>query len=173
MANTKAWKVYNGIEVTVDEHGDFCATVGDISLRQACWDHLRRRIEAEKKADATASWVELDCVVLLADADENYRAEKLVLRGLNRSNSSFKFDKPAKDAVHILPYTVENSALLDQLVVAKSTVRDIEEAIKPRLLREPGYGGRIESTKYSEELENLKRRYAHHLKLSKEPVDQQ
>lgn len=154
------WKSYRGINVTVDDGGLFCATVNGICLRQSCWEHLRHKIEEESKAEALAIQVELKCIVLINN-DEDYGVQPLTLTGLNRRDSTFKwFEKVNnKHIAIVLPLTQENADLLEQLSIAKSTVRDIEGAIKSKTLVQIHWGGRIEATKYNEELANLKHRY--------------
>lgn len=160
------WKTYNGIHVIVEENGDFCAEVGGMFLREAAWERLRVRIEQESKAEAKATWVELECVALISDEEETYRVELLTMVGLNRKDSTFKWEEKIdnRKVRVVLPRTDQNVKLLEQLAIAKSTVRDIEQGIKPHTLEQLRWGGRIEATKYDEELKNLKRRYDFALK---------
>jgi hypothetical protein len=155
------WKTHNGISVAVDDSGDFCAEVGGIFLRDSSWERLKVKIEQESKAEAKANYVELECVALVCDEDGNYKAALLMLVGLNRRDSTFKWEEKLdnRKVRVVLPRNAKTVQLLEQLAIAKSTVRDIEEAIKPHTIHPISWGGRIEPTKYNEELKNLKERY--------------
>ncbi len=162
-----SWKQYNGVEITIDEYGNFCTDINGMHLNDAVWERLRLRIENEKKADAKAIKIALDCVVLLGNDDTDYSVQRVTLTGLSRSDSSFKFEQPgieSKYIQHALPYTPKNMALLEELATAKSTARDIEVSIKERVIHQDRWGGRIEPTKYSEKLISLKERYTASLK---------
>lgn len=164
------WKVYNGVDVVVEDNGEFSAEVSGVSLRHRVWESLRLLIEQEKKADAKATKLELECTVLIGDEDTgDYSVEKLTLVGLNRNDSSFKWSEGMDKSrvIYVLPTTQQNAYLLEQLAVAKSTVRDIEQAIRERLIHELKWGGRIEASKYNEQLQNLKDRYECALKGGK------
>jgi hypothetical protein len=155
------WKEYNGIDVTVDGDGIFRATVNGVFLNAGCWEHLRTKIEQEKKADAKSVKLELDCVVLLGNDDMDYSAQRTTITGLSRTDSSFKFRDgiESKYVQYVLPYTPKNASLLEELATAKSTARDILASIRDRTLYNDRWGGRIEPTKYPEKLINLKERY--------------
>lgn len=156
-----AWKTYNGIDVIVEDNGDFCAEVGGIFLRDASWERLRLRIENEKKADAQANHVDLECVVLTSTEEDDYAVKLLTLVGLNRKDSTFKWEEKIDNRLVrlVLPRSKENVKLLEQLAIAKSTVRDIEQTVKPHTLEQLRWSGRIDPTKYNQELANLKERY--------------
>lgn len=173
MANKLPWKNYNGIAVSVEDSGDFCAEVNGVFIRQPCWEYLRVRIEQEKKADAKALKLELDCIVLIGDEETGeYSVKQLNLVGLNRSNATYKWGEVVnhKFIIYVLPNTVKNVTLLEQLAVAKSTVRDIEGAIKERTLRENRWGSRIEPSNYNAELLLLQKRYNIALEVDKDRV---
>ncbi len=164
------WKVYNGIDITVDESGEFCAEVNGLFLRHSVWEHLRQRIESEVKTEAKALKIEFACLALVGDADAgDYSVQPLTLVGLNRKDSTFKWAETIdkRRLVYVLPNTPLNAKLLDQLAIAKSTVREIEQGIKDRILVESRWGGRIEPTKYNDSLSNLKERYKYALESSK------
>jgi hypothetical protein len=161
------WKTYNGIDVSVDSDGTFTATVAGVFLRQPCWEHLRTQIENESKAEAKALKLELECVVLIGNEDTgDYNVKSLTLIGLNRNDSSFKWSDGTRkqNVISVLPFTQENANLLEQLAIAKSTVHDIETAIKTREIYQDRWGTRIDATKYNDQLEAVKVRYEYALK---------
>lgn len=155
------WTTHNGIEVTVDSGGDFTAEVNGVFLRSPTWASLRLKIEAESKSNATAAKLHLECVVLLGDQDSgDFDVRSMILVGLNRNDSTFRWqDSTKKPVIYALPDSPENTRLLEQLAVAKSTVRDIELAIHDRIIHETRWGGRIEPTAYGQQLKDLQQRY--------------
>lgn len=164
------WKTYNGIDVVVEENGDFCVEVNGIFLRDGVWARLQSRIEQEKKAEAKALKLELDCLILIGDPNSgDYSTDRLTMVGLNRKDHTFKWSEQIANSriVYVLPYTQKNASLLEQLATAKSTVHVIEQAIKKRILQQKRWGGKIEASKYNDELGNLKDRYQAALEGSK------
>lgn len=156
------WQTYNGIDVSVNEDGQFCAEIGGVFLRDGSWERLRLKIENEKKVEAKALVLRLDCIVLTGDNDNgDYAVQQWTMTGLNRKDHSFKWSHQKNESriIYVLPHTQKNADLLEQLAIAKSTVRDIEQAIKERILQQSRWGGRIEASKYDEELCNLRSRY--------------
>lgn len=172
MVNNTPWKTYNGLDITVDGHGNFHVDVGPVHMYDAVWDRLRLRIENEKKADAKATKIELDCVVLLGhdDGGADYIVRRCKIVGLNRSDSTFKFKQTEDGSVdahlvqYVLPNTPKNCLLLEELAVTKSIVRDIQTSIKNRVLHQNRWGGRIDPSKYQGKLDNLKANYERSLK---------
>lgn len=157
-----AWQEYNGLQIEIDDYGNFCVDLGGRHFSEASWGRLRLRIEDEKKADAKAIKLALDCVALIGNDDTDYSVQRVTLTGLSRSDSSFKFRETGVDSNHvqyILPYTPKNLTLLEELATARATVRDIQLSIKDRTLYQDRWGGRIEPTKYPEKLMNLKECY--------------
>lgn len=164
-----AWKIYNGIGVEVDDNGDFCAAVNGMFIRDAVWERLRLRLEQEKKTEAGAMKLELDCVVLVGDGDTGeFEVRQLKLVGVNRADSSFKWSQKVDKGkiVYVLPSTQANANLLEELAIAKSATCRIGADIKELIIAETKWGGRIEASKYAEQLQNLKDRYLRALERS-------
>jgi hypothetical protein len=171
MSTPTIWKTYNGIDVYVDGDGNFTATANGIFLRQSCWEHLRTKIENEMKGASKMLKLALSCVTLIGDADVGtYSIKQLTLAGLNRNDSSFKWAESIgeQNVIYALPSTRKNTRLLEELAIAKSTVRDLETAIKDRIIHQARWGGRIEASKYNEQLENLRERYKYALDASQD-----
>ena len=169
---------YQGVDVTVDSSGRFCAKIEDVEICEDTYEAAKKKIDKEFSAEvvrikkqklslkvAGMKFVKLGSSRYADKKDLGPTRGTLV--SVNRTTCEFQYEGIGKTEGfdYVVPDTEENFALLTQLHQLERETKRISILLSPRKLTIGGFGyGRIDATDYESVMKELRNSYATALK---------
>lgn len=151
---------YNGVAISVDSDGTFCAELDGVFLRKPTFEQLKQTIETERKATAKSIKLALTCYGLVVGACGKFTVQPLTLEGLNRNDASLKWrERDDKGVSFAVPANEENLRLLRDYADAKNQANRLDSILKDRRLMSFRFSMRIQASEYAKWVHTLQTHY--------------